>query len=168
MYFVLPATVIERFSSIGNLTDASTSYRVYIWMGTLSMLKDYWLCGIGPGTEAFNRVYPAYSYNSIVAPHSHNLFLQIVCDAGIAALLIFIIVLFVYFRTMCAALSREERWTSRVFQIAFTSGVLGFLVQAMTDYSFYNYRVMFLFWSYLALGGLCARRNGLPEGRLLV
>ncbi len=26
------------------------------------------------------------------------------------------------------------------------------MVQAMTDYSFYNYRVMFLFWAYLALG----------------
>jgi len=168
MYFVLPATVIERFASIGNLTDASTSYRVFIWLGTLAMLKDYWLCGIGPGTEAFNRVYPAYSLNGIVAPHSHNLFLQLVCDAGIAALGVFLIVLFVYFRTMCSALSREKNWTSRVFQIAFTSGVLGFLVQAMTDYSFYNYRVMFLFWAYLALGGLCAQRGRLSEGRLLV
>jgi len=168
MYFVLPATVIERFTSIGNLTDASTSYRVFIWLGTLAMLKDYWLCGIGPGTGAFNRVYPAYSLNGIVAPHSHNLFLQLVCDAGIAALGVFLIVLFVYFRTMCSALSREKNWTSRVFQIAFTSGVLGFLVQAMTDYSFYNYRVMFLFWAYLALGGLYAQRGRLPEGRLLV
>ena len=42
------------------------------------------------------------------------------------------------------------------------------MVQAMTDYSFYNYRVMFLFWAYLALGGLAARRGQLPEGRLLV
>ena len=39
----------------------------------------------------------------------------------------------------------------------------GFLVQAMTDYSFYNYRVMFLFWAYLALGGLAAAENGLTD-----
>lgn len=136
-------------------------------MGTLAMLKNYWLCGIGPGTEAFNRVYPAYSYNSIIAPHSHNLFLQIVCDAGIAALAVFLILMFVYFRMMCAALHREEDWTSRLNQVAFTGGVCGFLVQAMTDYSFYNYRVLFLFWAYLALGALCARRSELPKGRLL-
>lgn len=49
LYFVLPDTVISRFTSIGNLTDNSTSYRVYIWIGVLAMLKDYWLCGIGPG-----------------------------------------------------------------------------------------------------------------------
>ena len=168
MYFVLPETIVSRFTSIGNLTDASTSYRVFIWLGTINMLKNFWLCGIGPGTEAFNKVYPAYSYNGIVAPHAHNLFLQIVCDAGIAALIVFILVLFVYFRTMCSALSKEKNWTSRLYQIALTSGVLGFLVQAMTDYSFYNYRVMFLFWAYLALGGLAARRDELGRGGLLV
>ncbi len=163
LYFVLPDTVINRFTSIGNLSDNSTSYRVYIWIGVLSMLKDYWMCGIGPGDAAFNMVYPAYSYNQIVAPHSHNLFLQIVCDAGIVALIVFLIVLFVYFRMMCMAIGKEKDWTSRILQIAFTSGVCGFLVQAMTDYSFYNYRVMFLFWAYLALGALCARRGKLPE-----
>lgn len=166
MWFTLPKTVIDRFASIGNLADASTSYRVHIWMGTLAMLKDYWLCGIGPGAEAFNMVYPAYSYNGIDAPHSHNLFLQITCDAGVAALAVFVILLFVYFRMMCVGLSREKDWTGRLYQAAFIGGTAGFLVQAMTDYSFYNYRVLFLFWVYLALGALCAGRRELPEGRL--
>ena len=167
LYFVLPDTVIDRFASIGNLSDNSTSYRVYIWIGVLAMLKDYWMCGIGPGDAAFNMVYPAYSYNQIVAPHSHNLFLQIVCDAGIVALVVFIILLFVYFRMMCCAIGKEKNWQSRMLQIAFLSGICGFMVQAMTDYSFYNYRVMFLFWAYLALGALSTRRNKLPERRAL-
>ena len=165
LYFVLPETVVSRFTSIGNLSDASTSYRVYIWMGTLAMLKDYWLCGIGPGTQAYNMVYPAYSFNGIIAPHSHNLFLQIVCDAGIAALAVFVILLFVWMRMLCSAMSRERDGTSRLLQIAFVGGMCGFLVQAMTDYSFYNYRVMFMFWVYLALGALCCRRSRLYEGR---
>ena len=163
LWFVLPPTVTARFASIGNLSDASTSYRVYIWMGTLAMLRNYWLCGIGPGEDAFNMVYPAYSYNGIVAPHSHNLFLQIVSDAGVAALAVFLILLFVYCRMLCAALHREKDWTSRLLQISFAGGVCGFMVQAMTDYSFYNYRVLFLFWAYLALGALCCRRTQLPE-----
>ena len=167
LWFVLPDTITARFASIGNMSDASTSYRVYIWMGTLAMLKNYWLCGIGPGAEAFNRVYPAYSYSGITAPHSHNLFLQIVCDAGIAALAVFLILIFVYLRMMCAALSREKDRTARLYQIAFTSGVCGFLVQAMTDYSFYNYRVLFLFWAYLAMGALVSGQSRLPEGRRL-
>lgn len=163
LLLVMPDTVIDRFTSIGNLGDASTSYRVYIWMGVLAMLKKYWLCGIGPGDGAFNLVYPAYSYNSIVAPHSHNLFLQIVCDAGICELVVFLMVLFHYFRHLCAAIHKESDRDSRIFQIAAVSAVCGFLVQAMTDYSFYNYRVMFLFWAILGLGALLAGRTALPE-----
>ena len=45
--FVLPQTILERFMSIGNMQDTSTSYRVYIWLGTIAMLKDYFFCGIG-------------------------------------------------------------------------------------------------------------------------
>ena len=167
LYFVLPETVVSRFTSIGNLTDNSTSYRVNIWLGTLAMLKDgYWLCGIGPGDAAFNQIYPAYSYNAIVAPHSHNLFLQIMCDAGVCALAVFLIILFQYVRTLCVAMKDRSCWETRVMQIAFLSGMAGFMVQAMTDYSFYNYRVMFVFWCYLAVGMRMAQRNKLPEGRL--
>ena len=163
LVLVMPDTVIGRFTSIGNMGDASTSYRVYIWMGVLAMLKKYWLCGIGPGDGAFNLVYPAYSYNSIVAPHSHNLYLQIICDAGICELLVFLMILFHYFRRLCAAMGREKDRDSRLFQIAAVSSVCGFLVQAMTDYSFYNYRVMFLFWAVLGIGAVLAGRSALPE-----
>ena len=163
MYFVLPEAVVSRFTSIGNLGDNSTSYRVYIWMGTLAMLKDYWMCGIGPGEAAYNTVYPRYSYNAIDAPHSHNLFLQIICDAGIVALLVFLVLIFLFARMMCVALRQETDKKSRLLQIAVLSGVFGFMVQAMTDYSFYNYRVMFVFWSFLALGGLAARRTAMPR-----
>ena len=163
LYFVLPDTIINRFSSIGDLGDSSTSYRVYIWIGTLAMLKDYWLCGIGPGDAAFNLVYPRYSYSGVTAPHSHNLFLQIMCDAGVIALVIFVLLLFHFFRDVCSAFCRERDSFSRFHQTAVAAGMAGFLVQAMTDYSFYNYRVMFLFWVFIALGGLLARRGQLPE-----
>ena len=52
--FILPETIINRFLSIGDMNDSSTSYRVYIWMGTIAMLKDYWFSGIGLGITSFN------------------------------------------------------------------------------------------------------------------
>ena len=39
----------------------------------------------------------------------------------VVALIVFIMVLFVYFRMMCSALGRERDWTGRVLQIAFTA-----------------------------------------------
>lgn len=153
----LPESVLTRFTSIGNMGDTSTSYRVYIWMGTLAMLKDYWLCGVGPGTDAYNVVYPEYAYNAITAPHSHNLYLQILCDTGICGLLVFLLLLVAYYRMMFTAIRRERDRTARVFQIAAVSAVTGFLVQSMTDFTFYNYRVLLLFWSVLALSVLFTR-----------
>ena len=81
---------------------------------------------LGPGDGAFNMVYPAYSYNGIVAPHAHNLFLQIVCDAGIAALGVFLLLLFVYFRMLCSAMSRSPifMWTRMCWQPTVTAIVL--------------------------------------------
>ena len=163
LYFVLPDTIVQRFTSIGNLGDRSTSYRVSIWMGSLRMLRDYWLCGVGPGAAAFNTVYPLYSYDAIATPHSHNLLLQITADAGIVALVLFCVILFWYVRQLCAAAHKERDGKGRLLQVAFLAGAAGFMVQAMTDYSFYNYRVMFLFWAYLALGMAAARWNELKK-----
>ncbi len=161
--FILPETIINRFLSIGNMDDSSTSYRVYIWLGTIAMLKDYWLCGIGPGTTAFNQVYPLYAYNSISAPHSHNLFLQIMCDTGIVGLIVFIILMIQYYRMTCGALSRETRKENKLLLIASISAVTGFMVQSMSDYTFYNYRVMLLFWVCIGFGMILTKISRLKE-----
>lgn len=153
----LPETVLSRFTSIGDMGDTSTSYRVYIWMGTLAMLKDYWFCGVGPGTDAFNKVYPEYAYNAITAPHSHNLYLQITCDTGIAGLAVFLLLMVGFYRMMFTAIRQETDTQLKTFQIAGVSAVSGFLLQSMTDYTFYNYRVMLLFWTMLGLCVLFAR-----------
>lgn len=159
--FVLPQTILDRFLSIGNMEDSSTSYRVYIWLGSIAMLKDYWLSGIGPGTAAFNQVYPAYAFNSISAPHSHNLFLQILCDAGICGIITFLLTIFQFFQSTCSALTKEVSRETKIFTIAGISAIAGFLVQSMFDYTFYNYRVVLLFWAVFALGLVFARRDEL-------
>ncbi|MDO4173601.1 MAG: glycosyltransferase [Eubacteriales bacterium] len=162
----LPDTIIDRFSSIGNLGDSSTAYRVNIWIGTLRMLKDYWLCGIGPGEGAFNVIYPSYGLSAIEAPHAHNLFLQITCDAGIVGLAVFVLLIISFLRTCCTAMKKERHRDAKLFQIAAVSGCLGFLLEGMTDYAFYNYRVMFLFWGFLGLGVLFAKADKLKEADL--
>ncbi|MEA4816527.1 MAG: O-antigen ligase family protein [Lachnospiraceae bacterium] len=154
--FVLPEAIINRFLSIGNMSDSSTSYRVYIWMGTISMLKDYWFSGIGPGEAAFNKVYPVYAYNSISAPHAHNLYLQIICDAGICGIAVFAAIIYQYYKRISISLSGQMEKGRRILMIAAVSGVSGFLVQSLFDYTFYNYRVTLTFWIVLAISILLA------------
>lgn len=150
---LLPESIINRFTSIGDMKDSSTSYRVYIWMGTLLMLKDFWLTGIGPGTEAFTQVYPFYSYSSIVAPHAHNLFLQIMVESGIIGILLFLFLIFIFIKKLiCGYQYGGKGNCNSVIIVGIASAVLGFLVQGMFDNCFYNYRVFMIFWAVIALG----------------
>ncbi|MCC8159717.1 MAG: O-antigen ligase family protein [Oscillospiraceae bacterium] len=151
--FVVPQSIVERLMSVGNMEDSSTSYRVYIWLGTLGMMKHYWLGGIGMGEGAFSQVYPFFSYNAITAPHSHNLFLQLLVEAGISGLLIFVIMQIVFVKKMSSVYRQfDKKSTDSMLALAVSSGVIGFLAQSMFDYTFYNYRVMAVFFMVIALG----------------
>ena len=162
MPFILPETIINRFMSIGNMSDSSTSYRFFIYMGTLSMLKDYWICGVGPGSAAFNMVYPSYAYDSITAPHSHNLFLQVMCDSGICGEIAFLALIYRAYKTCFISLKKAAE-ENKIFIIGAISALSGFFLQSMFDYTFYNYRVMLMFWVVLALAMLYSNIDKLRE-----
>ncbi|MDD6735850.1 MAG: O-antigen ligase family protein [Clostridiales bacterium] len=151
--FVIPQTMVERLMSIGNTEDSSTSYRVFIWLGTLEMLKDFWIGGIGMGEGAFRRVYPIYSYNAIIAPHSHNTFLQMLVEGGIGALMIFLSMMAVTLRRLALVYRNNCKGSmAQLTALAIGSGICGFLLQSMFDYTFYNYRMMAMFFMIIALG----------------
>ncbi len=151
--FFLPKSVITRLMSIGNLADSSTSYRVYIWEGTLSMLRDFWQTGIGVGTDAFNSVYPVYAYGAISAPHPHNLYLLLVSEMGILALVLFLVfVLFMIKKLFSVSQTCADKKLS-VWSAAMVSALVGYLIQGMFDNVWYNYRVFLFFWIFV---GLCA------------
>lgn len=153
---VIPESIINRFSSIGDMKDSSTSYRVYIWMGTLAMMKDFWLSGIGMGQQAFTAVYPFYSYNAVVAPHSHNLFLQILVECGITGIAVFLIIAVLLLRRVMTGYRFGGKGNSlSTLMTALIGGICGFLVQGMFDNCFYNYRVMLIFWCTAAMARVC-------------
>lgn len=156
--FVLPESITSRFLSIGNLADSSTSYRVNIWRGALRMLEDYWPSGIGVGYEAFKMVYPFYSLSGAeTAQHVHNLYLQIVVELGIFALIIFIVTIFIWAQS-CIELHKTETRPEKYLSNAIFCGLLAVLAQGLTDYIWYNYRVFLVFWLILGLG-VAIRKN---------
>ncbi len=146
----IPQTIMDRLLSIGNTADTSTSYRVYIWQGTLRMLKDFWYCGVGTGPEAFGNVYPAYSLNAIAAPHAHNLYLHILSETGIVGLLTVLGLLVVFYRSLTFAAKTSQRLRPVAFALG--TAMIGYLVQGMFDNVWYNYRIYFFFFVMLAFG----------------
>ena len=148
---LMPESVVDRIMSIGDMGDSSTSYRMNIYIGTLLMLSHFWFSGVGLGEAAFNRVYPYYALNAIVAPHSHSLFFQSVVSFGIIGLVYLLIVWIVYQRrTKRDQLRMSKR--DRVLMIGFNTVLWGMMLQSGFDYTWYNYRVFQMFWIIIVLG----------------
>lgn len=163
--FVLPQSILNRFLSIGNLGDTSTSYRVHIWEGTFNMLREHFLGGIGVGVEVFGEVYPRYALSGIEsAPHSHNLYLQILVETGIFGLVLFLIFLFTFARHIFTFYAKPLPEKSRLYTAALFCGLLAVLAQGMTDYIWYNYRVYLVFWLLVGLT-VASVRTSLSENR---
>ncbi len=191
---ILPESIISRFASIGNMADSSTSYRVYIWRATVEMIEDNLVSGIGIGEGSWDAVYPMYSYMGIeAAPHSHNLYLQILLEIGIFGLIVFAVFLFMLYQsgfTFFKSLSggstlinpdisanllmrnisessnvsdtaRKSKNQLRISALGPMCGIFAVIVQGMTDYSWYNYRIFLMFWLVCGLASAyvrCGRR----------
>jgi O-antigen ligase len=149
---MLPSSVLSRFTSIGDLKDSSSSFRLLIWLGTLRMLKDFWLPGIGLSEEAFGRAYPFYSYIGIDAPHPHNLFLQINTQAGIVALITFLVLIIIFYRVSIIEYLKNMKTDAGWIIVAVMSAMAAFLVQSMFDNTWYNYRLILMFSMVLGIG----------------
>lgn len=149
--FIVPQSVVDRIMSVGNTADTSTSYRVYIWEGTVKMLKDYMISGIGIGTDAFNSVYPRYALNAISAPHSHNLYLHIICEMGIVGVFAVVLLVAGFFKRLANTAKNSKAF--RCIAIAVAAAMGGYLIQGMFDNVWYNYRIYMFFFMTIALGG---------------
>ncbi len=158
--FILPDSIINRFSSIGNIADSSTSYRVNIWQGVMRMLKEHWFTGIGTGLPAFSRVYPEYSLSGIEsAPHAHNLFLQIITEHGAVTLILFVFIIFLFVQSVFSFTKYESRKT-KFAASALMCGIFAVLLQGLTDYIWYNYRVYLMFWIIIGIAGSVIKTHG--------
>jgi O-antigen ligase len=142
--------ILTRLTTFG---DSSTSYRVGIWRGVLRMLKDVGFCGIGIGEGAFEKIYPMYALSGIeTAPHAHNLYLQIAVEMGVLALVMFLAFVFLFAQFSFSFCKTAMSRSNKLLCLGIFCGVLALLVQGMTDYVWYNYRVFLLFWMVVGLG----------------
>lgn len=156
---LIPANIVSRFSSIGNLADTSTYYRLYTWKGSLNMLSEYFMGGIGVGESAFSQIYPLYAYVGIeTTMHSHNLFLQIAVELGIIGLLMFLLIMFMAAQRGFGSIKQSAGSVTPICTVsAGIAGIAGALVHGMVDHIWYNYRVFFMFWIVVAV--VCACSN---------
>lgn len=163
---ILPDNLLDRAFSILNFSDSSISYRIYTWIGSLRVVGDHFLGGIGFGPEAFAKIYPAYAFAGIEsAEHSHSLPLQILIGMGIGGLLVFVALIFLYLQKTLEYVRKPESSSSKFYVTAAVASVIGALVMGAFDYIWYNYRVFYIFWIVIALGCALVRAGNYEADR---
>lgn len=153
----IPSDIIERFLSIFNMQDSSAISRLSIWRSSLRMFFNNFFIGIGVGSDAFSEEFLKYAEDSVTAPHSHNLFLEIGCELGGFALILFMFMLLIRIRHR-ATYAKYVR-NSSVDNLCTISGTALFalLVFGMTDYIWYNNTMYVLFWVVFGIGSATLR-----------
>ena len=155
LYMTGNISILERFISIGNTQDTSTAYRVSIWQASVNMIGDFWLGGIGIGSDAYTTIYPFYALpGAKFALHSHNLYLQFLVETSIVGIISLFAVLLGFLKTVFATSIVRKIKKSNMAKIivALGTGFIGFMFQGLTDYVWYNYKILMIFWIVIALG----------------
>jgi hypothetical protein len=148
---LLPAPIYNRILTIFS-GDKSTDYRGKIFSSAISMLKDYWLTGVGLGPGIVTTIFERYkTFGLTKAAHTHILYLQLWLEAGLAAILTFLLMIFRMVRdTFSAMLNKKDPAINNVMY-ASLAGIAGLLAMGLADHVWFFVRIMFLFWINIAI-----------------
>ena len=149
--FLLPNVYINRFKSSFNVTDnRSNLARIALWKGSLLMLKDHPINGVGLGN--FMNEYEAHyrQPHTTTTVHAHNNFLQFAAETGLVGLSAFIFLMYKVLKVLYLGWKKIKGKWSLYLQGAFFS-VIVFNVQGLTEFNFGDTEPLNLFWFMLAL-----------------
>jgi putative inorganic carbon (HCO3(-)) transporter len=148
------APLRDRVMSIfAGRSDSSNNFRINVWMAVLEMIKDRPILGIGPGNDAFNKIYPLYQQPKYTALSAYSVFLEIAVEAGFIGLATFLWLLVVAFGQGWRQLQRmrETQSVQAYWLIAALAAMVGMLVHGLVDTIWYRPQVSTLWWMMLAL-----------------
>jgi len=115
-----------------------------VWTAAVAMAVEHPLFGVGVAN--FINYYPDYSGQAFGIDHAHNIFLNMLAERGLIGLAAFGLVLVVMFRSLFAALRTAGSTTQRTLIAGLIAVFAGYLAHSMLDVSYYDYKILLLFW----------------------
>ena len=133
--------------------DSSNNFRMNVWAAVLDMIRDRPLIGIGPGNDAFNKVYPLYMRPRFTALGAYSIFLEIAVETGLIGLGCFLWLVVV---TVDGAVRQLGHWRTNQYHqgywmMAAIAAMVGILTQGIADTVWYRPQIHTLWWFMLAL-----------------
>jgi putative inorganic carbon (hco3(-)) transporter len=132
--------------------DSSNNFRLNVWMSVLEMIRDRPILGIGPGNDAFNKVYPRYQETGYTALSAYSIPLEISVETGLVGLSCFLWILLVTLNQGWVQLQRLRKTANReaFWLMAAVATMVGMLSHGLVDTVWYRPQVSTLWWLMIA------------------
>lgn len=144
---------VRLLSALAGRGDSSINFRINVWMAAWQMLRDYVWTGIGPGQDAFNRIYPLYQQPMFNALSAYSMPLELAVELGLAGLLAGIAVFghalhqgLRQLRMAAATAGARGSWP----QISVMAAVVGLGAHGLVDTIFLRPEVQLIWWLCIA------------------
>lgn len=134
------------FGKIGTPTGGTLQERVALWTQAVELIRTHPLTGIGMGAYEFVAPYaPPYSTEApgLIAPHAHNLFLQVALDTGVIGLIGFVGVLVVAF---VSAWRARAGGVASPLPLAILAALAVIVLHGIGESVFWNLKAQWLLW----------------------
>ena len=148
MAVLLEPLQVRLLSALAGRGDSSINFRINVWMAAGQMVRDYFWTGIGPGQDAFNRVYPLYQQPLFNALSAYSMPLELAVEMGIGGLVagiaVFCHALRQGFRQLkaAAATTGESIWPP----LSAMAAVAGLAAHGLVDTIFLRPEVQLIWW----------------------
>jgi putative inorganic carbon (HCO3(-)) transporter len=129
-----------------------------VWLSTIQILRNYWLFGVGPGNDTFEKIYPFYMTSSFSALGAYSVPLEVWAEQGIVGLVSFLFLIFFFSKALLKRLEKEP------LLIGVLGSFSGLLAHGLVDTIWYRPPVHLLWWFTLALiynmrnEGICSEK----------
>lgn len=151
---VFVAPVRERVTTIfAGRQDSSNNFRINVWEAVVEMIQARPVTGIGPGNEAFNKIYPLFQRPRYTALSAYSIFLETLVEGGLIGFTAFLWLLLTAFyqgwrqlRRLRAAMDVQGYWLMGAIATA-----AGMLVHGLVDTVWYRPQVSTLWWLAMAI-----------------
>ena len=155
----LPSTIYNRILTIGNTQDSSTRYRFAIYEATGNLMRDYWVRGVGLGTDVLKKAFADYPtmFDGNSPIHTHNNYLEVWCEMGIAGFLSYLAMLLYTLKSGVKSYYASKNRRLRCLLAAAVGAFCGILVIGIAEYTWFYPRNMFIYWFLLGVILACVK-----------
>ncbi|AFY61442.1 IctB family putative bicarbonate transporter [Synechococcus sp. PCC 6312] len=150
---LVPAIRGRVLSIFAERNDSSNNFRINVWAAVQDMIRDRPILGIGPGNEAFNKVYPLYQRPGYTALSAYSIFLELLVEAGTIGFAAFVWFLLTTLTQAWQTLNhlRKMRHPDGFWLMAALATMLGMLTHGLVDTIWYRPEVATLWWLMIAV-----------------